>query len=134
MEALRAFFVLVSLLGCGVLSQKDTAQLTEHKEREVEMIITTPRNAFAIDEPIPVKVRITNRGQSSFFIPREITVLRGGISFLELNIADSEGELPPKRVGHIYAARPDAEASSSNLSRSWVFLAPGYSYGRTLEI
>lgn len=126
----RALFgAMVLLLAWNSFKAQDVARRVE---AQPAVTITSRKPVFMMGEPITLKVEVTNRGEVPFYIPREITTIRGGRSTLDIVVADSAGKKSSFQFGHVYLVLD--KNSEEPLSEFWVHLHPGYSYSRDITL
>lgn len=127
-------FVLLSFqLGLSITGHRNAVP-AEPVSPQLQVTLSTDKATFAINEPIPVRVRISNPGAEPVLIANEV-FLGGGAANLEMTLKDAAGRVSPKMRGILDSFPRQATPNvSTALLGSWMLLRPGNSLTTTTHI
>ena len=98
---------------------------------KIEFRLSLAKRSFALGSPVRATVQIVNRSRETVLVPSEFN---GLVSHIDVWLEDANGRPLPATSGALDTWGRRNEDFCGLLLMHWLPLAPGHSYGRTMEI
>jgi len=133
MRVPTGFVLLLLQVGLLIAGQRDAVPA----ERDVPKLVVSlsvDKATFAVNEPVPVRVRISNPGAEPILIANDVS-LGAGAANLEMTLKDAAGRVfPQMRWIHDHFPSQATPNVSTIFLGSWMLLRPGNSLTTTIQI
>jgi hypothetical protein len=128
------FTLVVIGLTC-VAPARPQSEKTPLQPTDLEVRLSLSRQVFTSDEPITVKVELSNRSKQSFFVGRNFPSAGNSPSTLDTGLEDEHGnDLGGIAGAADYFGLYPKESFAATLSNGWILLPPGFFYGSVVEV
>ncbi len=100
----------------------------------IELRVQPSRRSLKVGDALSLSIELRNRGPESLLVPRRIRSSTGFPSDLEIWFEDAKGGALPTAGSAADSFGPPTDDFHGYVLREWILLAPGYSYGTTIDV
>jgi hypothetical protein len=119
----------------GLQLASSTKGVAKKDVQALRVSVLPTKQVYKIGEPIELHLSLENVGNSTVFVGQQLR-LGDWICSTNVQVTDSKGRVSPElHWSHPFMEDYDpAESILDAVTKSWVPLAPGYSYGSVIRI